>query len=158
MGDEKTHIRELLEKSWEGEIVGQVFFQKIGDLLPDNQPSWDLIARLESTMLALVEPVARTHGATLDELAVTQAAKDLAVAVGATGRDGVIDGTLAVIEEFLVAYRQLEGLLAPDDRWIGTELVAHELAFQHYLVALRHGDTDGDRPILEFLDRHQTVA
>lgn len=148
------HRDELLKKSWEGEVLGESFFAALTDVLPDDRAMWDLLTALESTMGGLVETVAVQHGIQIDSEALTASGKSFAEASPEGGRDILFGELLKVVSEFLEVYQELTGLLADDEAWLGSELVAHEQALAYYVEHELAGKGGGEAKVVEFLTRH----
>lgn len=158
MGD-TARRDELLKKSWEGEVGGEAFFGALRDVLPGERTAWDALTRLEATTRRLIEPRARGHGIEIDEETSARAGASFAeAATTAEARVSLLHATVGVANEFLGIYRELGGLLEPDEVWLSDELVAHELALQHCINALLSGDEDGEKLIDEYLARHGAGA
>ncbi|MHB8682167.1 MAG: hypothetical protein ACYDA2_08750 [Acidimicrobiales bacterium] len=149
---------ELLERSWEGEIVGEAFFSRLADVQPADAGIWAVLARLEQTMGALIAPVARAHGVHVDTAVASKAGRDLADGLHDSTRDEILRGGLLVVEEFLALYRLLCGLLPETERELGDELVAHEQALAACFEAMLAGTPDPIAAVGAFLARHGAAA
>lgn len=149
---------DLLQRSWDGEVLGRHLFSRLCTLLPDDSDVWELLTRLETTMGALVAPVGRSHGLQVDDDALERAAAELAAAAKPGGRDALCTAALAVVGEFVPLYERLRDVLPEDERWLGDELVTHERAFESYLRGLLEARPDADAEIVAFLDRHEAVV
>jgi hypothetical protein len=147
---------ELLTRAWEGEILGRSYFAGLARLLPGDAPMWDLMAALEETTEALVAPVGRAHGITVDADALRATGAQLAEQSSASRRVDILGGGLAVVAQYLPVYERLCELLDGDEAWLGRELVAHEQALAHLMDAELHGRPDGAAPIHAYLARHHT--
>lgn len=143
---------ELLEQAWTGEVLGEAFFVAAAGPLPEQQDTWALLARLERTTGALVAPVARAHGVTID--ATTAAAQGAQFGEAASDVDATIEGSLSVAAQFLGIYEQLGELLPPAEAWLSQELVTHEHALVACLEGLRDG-RDGSAEVRAFLQHHE---
>lgn len=145
---------ELLKKSWEGEVLGRSFFAALIDAMPTDRRMWELLTALEETMGALVAPVAERHGIQIEPGPLDATGAEFARSAPESGRDALFKQTLDVVAEFLDSYRELTGLLAEDEVWIGRELVAHEEALAYYIERELAGEPGGEAKVVEFLDRH----
>lgn len=144
---------ELLKKSWEGEILGRTFFAALDGPYPEDRRLWEMLTALETTMEALVAPVAQAHGLAVDAAALEASGRELAEG-SAGGRDELFKGTLTVVAEFLDIYRELTNLLPEDEAWLGDELVAHEQALASYIEHELEGRPGGEVRVVQFLERH----
>lgn len=145
---------ELLKKSWEGEVLGRSFFFALIDAMPTDRRMWELLTALEDTMCALVAPVAERHGIQIDPATLDATGAEFARSAPEDGREALFKETLEVVAAFLGYYRELTGLLADDEMWIGRELFAHEEALAHYIERELAGEPDGEAKVVEFLARH----
>lgn len=148
------HRDELLKKSWEGEVLGESFFEALVDVMPGDRAMWELLTALESTMGGLVEPVAVRHGIQIDSETLKASGKAFAQAPPEGGRGILFGELLKVVGEFLEVYRELTGLLAEDEAWLGRELVAHEQALAYYVEQELAGQGGGEAKVVDFLTRH----
>jgi hypothetical protein len=118
---------------------------------------WELLSALEATMGALVEPVAEKHGIEIDVAALDATGIAFAQTAPEAGREALFKQTLDVVAEFLDSYRELTGLLAEEEAWIGRELEAHEQALAYYIERELAGEAGGETKVVEFLARHGAV-
>lgn len=145
---------ELLQKSWEGEIVGRTFFAGLAEAMPDDAPMWGVLVALETATEALIRPVATAHGLSVDETAVVESAYALVEGTRTAPRDEVLASTRAVIPGYLEMYRELEALLPNRETWLGAELAEHEQALEAAIDGFLRGDTDWHARIAAYLGRH----
>jgi len=145
---------ELLKKSWEGEVLGRSFFSALVEAMPADRRMWELLTALEETMGALIAPVAERHDIHIEPEVLDATGVEFARSAPEAGRDALFKQTLDVVSEFLDSYRELTGLLADDEIWIGRELIAHEEALAYYIESELAGEPGGDAKVVEFLGRH----
>lgn len=147
------HCDELLQKAWEGEILGRTFFSGLADAAPTDAPMWELMVALESATAAMIEPIAAAHGVVIDEHAQVVEGEALVAGSRDLSRDDLLAATLAVIPGFLEMYRELATVLPPEETWLGDELVEHEQALAEALDAALHDRPNGTTRVVAYLAR-----
>lgn len=157
MTNQPSQIAELLRKSWEGEILGESFFEGLAKALPDDRREWEALARLERVTGRLVEAVAKAHGVEVDEAEAARTGAAFAESATEESRDDLLKATIGLAnDEFLPLYRQIAGVPGEDESTLGKALVAHELALIHCCEALLAGEPGGEDKIEEFIAVHPT--
>ncbi|HEX3795109.1 MAG TPA: hypothetical protein VHV57_11475 [Acidimicrobiales bacterium] len=124
----------LLAKSYQGEILGEIFFARIGEHVQDadHKAKMATLSQLECRTKEALLPVLEKAGiSTQAELETLAEAEDLAAAVASLNWLELMGTFEPVTTQFAAMYARIAEV-DPSEREISDLLVAHELALRDF--------------------------
>jgi hypothetical protein len=152
MSDDTQPPGELILRAWQLKAGGEAFFEGVARRFPDRAADLELLAAVERSACALVEPVARSYGLDLDVQAVRVGVREHLENLG-PDLEAILQESAELGRRGHDLYRQL-GETAPGDHTpLADQLGAIEDAAIAFMGAMVDGTSEARRSELEAMAR-----
>lgn len=137
--DVLDEVTQLWVKSYQGEVLGEIYFARMAELAaePGRRARLEMLTKLERRTKEYLVPYLERHGISTDP---DQTVVDAVRAMDQFDWEPMLKGLLPVTDEYLGYYRRLGELVGPEDSAAADVLVAHEQALNLFARMELDGD------------------
>ena len=141
-------VDELLRQAYEGEVLGEAFFGRLGELADDanRKAKLDVLRRLEQSTRELLRPVIDKRSVTVDDEAPARSGEQFADSAAALTWHELMVSLPEGTKQYADLYERMRVPLGDDD--LVDQLLAHEAALAEFSRREVDGDEQSVAPIL----------
>jgi len=140
-------VTELLRQAYEGEVLGEAFFGRLGELTDDadRKVKLDVLRRLEKSTKALMATTIERLGVAVNEEDAKRSGEQFADGAAQLAWDELMASLPEGTKQYADLYERMRGLVDDD---LVDRLIAHEAALSEFARRELEGDEQSVAPIL----------
>jgi hypothetical protein len=141
-------VDELLRQAYEGEVLGEAFFGRLGDLTDDagHRAKLDVLRRLEASTKELLRPAVERRGIAVDDEGSARSGEQFADGAAALSWHDLLVTLPEGTKQYAELYERMRVPLGDDV--LVDQLLAHEAALAEFSRREVDGDEQSVEPIL----------
>ena len=141
-------VDHLLRQAYEGEVLGEAFFGRLGELTDDDdhKAKLDVLRRLEASTRELLRPFIERRGIGVDDDAAARSGEQFADGVATLSWHDLMVSLPEGTKQYADLYERMRVPLGNDE--LVDQLLAHEAALAEFSRREVNGDDGSVAPIL----------